>query len=162
MAMYEKEALMMNGKIVVSVFIIVIITTFAYYSLVLRPQSFVNPIDPRNEYSDYKVLENTGIESKVSNEPEGIRVTTIESESANIDSYIVIGQIEGINNDELKIRTGERILAIKKPEAIEYRAFPNLPIDETRVQPNDYVRATVSVDKNTNKVLKLSVTVIPV
>jgi|TARA_Y100000310_G_C20591506_1_gene768296 hypothetical protein len=133
----------MHGKPIISVFIVVIIVIFAYYILVLQPQSFVDPIDPNNEFEDYRVLENTA------------------DQESNILSYRVIGQIEEITNDELKIRTVERVLTIKKPEATEYIAFiPAVTIDETQLQQNGYVRATVSVDKTTNEVVKLSVTVI--
>ena len=136
----------MYGKAAVYVFIAVIIGLFAYcYTTLPQTSSITNPIDANNEYSDYKLLENTIIESK----------------SANIVSYRVIGQIEEITNDELKIRTLERIVTIKKPEATEYVAFvPPVLVDESKLQKNDYVRATVDVDKTTNEVVKLSVIVI--
>ena len=136
----------MYGKIAVYVFIAVIIGLFAYYYTALpQTSSITNPIDANNEYSDYKLLENTIIESK----------------SANIVSYRVIGQIEEITNDELKIRTLERIVTIKKPKATEYIAFvPPVPVDESKLWKNDYVRITIDVNKITGEIVKLSVIVI--
>ena len=129
----------MQGKTVVYVFIAVIIVIFAYYytNLPQTPSSVINQIDQNKEYGDYQLFEST-----------------------DIDSYIVIGQIEEITNDELKIRTFERVLTIKKPEATEYFAFPTVPIDETQLQQDDDVRVRINVDKTTNEVVKLSVAVI--
>lgn len=135
------------NKSIISIFIVVIIAFSAYYIFVLRSEpAVINPIDQNNGHMDYKLLESTNT----------------ESENANIDFYRVIGQIEEINNEELKIRTFERVLTIKKPKVTEYIAFSAVPIDETQLQQNDYVRATVSVDKATNEVVKLSVTVLSV
>ena len=137
-----KKGYYLNDKITIPVFIVIIIAIFAYYFIILQT---VNPIDPSNEYRDYKTVENTNI-----------RLETI-----NIVSYRVIGQIEEITNDELKIKTFERIVTIKKPEATEYIALvPTVPVDESKLQQNDHVRATVDVDKTTNQVVKLSVIVL--
>ena len=136
-----KKRRYINDKITVPAFIVIIIVIFAYYFITLQT---VNPIDPRNEYRDYKTVENTDT-----------RLETI-----NIVSYRVIGQIEEITSDELKIRTFERVVTIKKPEAIGYFAFPTVPIDESKLRKNDHVRATVDADKITGEIVKLSVDVI--
>ena len=49
----------MYGKTAVYIFFVVIIAIFAYNILVLQPKSFINPIDPNNEYTDYLKSENT-------------------------------------------------------------------------------------------------------
>jgi len=127
----------MDGKKVISIFIVVIIGIFVYHKYFLQPTAIINPIDTNEDYKDYKLLENT-----------------------DIDSYVVFGQIEEINTNELKIRTSSRILTIKKPKATEYFALPNVPIDETQLQKDDEVSATFNVDKSTNEVVKLSITVL--
>jgi hypothetical protein len=125
-----------DNKLPTLVIAAIIIIIFAYYYFI-SPQT-TNPIDPRNEYRDSKALEST-----------------------SIVSYSIIGQIEEITNDELKIRTLQRITTVKKPEAIEYIALvPPVPVDESKLQQNDNIRATVDVDKTTNKVVKLSVVVL--
>ena len=126
----------MDNKLPTLVIAAIIIIIFAYYYFI-SPQT-TNPIDPRNEYRDYQALQ-----------------------SIDIVSYRVIGQIEEITSDELKIRTLQRIATIKKPEAIEYIALvPPVPVDESKLRQNDHIRATVDVDKTTNKVVKLSVIVL--
>lgn len=136
--MKAKREFALNSKVLMPIFMVaaVIVIIFAYYYFI-SPQT-TNPIDPNNEYRDYKAVE-----------------------SISMVSYRVIGQIEEITKDELKIRTFERIVTIKKPKAIEYIALvPSVPVDESKLQKNDHVRATVDVDKTTNEVVKLSVIVI--
>ena len=136
--MKAKREFTLNSKVPMPIFMVaaVIVIIFVYYYFI-SPQT-TNPIDPRNEYRDYKALEST-----------------------SIVSYSIIGQIEEITNDELKIRTLQRITTIKKPEAIEYIALvPPVPVDGSKLRQNDHIRATVDVDKTTDKVVKLSVVVL--
>jgi len=129
----------MNGKIVVSVFILVVVVIFAYYIFVLRSEStFIDTIDPNYEGIDY-----------------------IKSENIDTITYDVLGDIVDISKNELTLKTDERILKIKNPGAIEYTDFiTNLPMDETQLQQNDYVRATINVDKSTDEIVNVSVVVI--
>lgn len=135
---YKKEALVMNGKVVVSVLIVVIVAVSAYYVLIAQQsRTTINPIDLNNEYKDYQVLESTGAVA-----------------------YRVIGQIEEISEEELMLRTNERILKIKKPEETKYVALvPPVLIAENQLRQGELVRVTVNVSKSTNEIVALTVTV---
>lgn len=134
----------MNGKIVVSVFIVVIIAIFAYYIFVLQ-STVINPIDPNDEYDDYQTLE-----------------------SDDTITYRVVGQIVGVNEEELTLRisqrildtTSERILKIKKPAETRYFRFNEANIvDESEIQENQLVRATITQSKSTNEIVALDVNI---
>ena len=128
----------MEGKIAVSLFFIVIIAIFAYYILVIQPKSFVNPIDPNDEYADY-----------------------LKSENTDTIIYDVIGEIAEVSREELTLKTSERDLTIKIPEATTYNALiPPTQHDETDIKQNELVRATLNVSKSTNEIIALTVTVV--
>jgi len=134
----------MNSKTLISIFIVVIVVIFAYSILHIN-STFINPIDTNNEFSDYKPSEST------------------KNPFNKKASYIIIGQIEEITNEEIRIRTLDRILTITKPDMIEYNTLvPTIPFDETQLQQGDNVRVTIIVDKTTNEVVKLSVTFLSV
>ena len=82
----------MYGKTAVYIFFAVLIAIFVYYILVLQPQSFTNPIDLNNEYTDY-----------------------LKSENTDTIIYNVIGEIVEVSKEELTLKTSERILTIKSP-----------------------------------------------
>lgn len=129
----------MEGKKVISIFIVVIIVIFGYYIFVLQPEStFINTIDPNYEHIDY-----------------------LKSENTDTIIYDIVGEIVEVSKEELTLKTSERILTIKNPGAIEYTDFiTNLPMDETQLRQNDYVRATINVDKTTDEIVNVSVVVI--
>ena len=130
----------MYGKRVVYVFFAVIIAIFAYYIFVLQPQSFVNPIDPNNEYTDY-----------------------LKSENSSTVTYTLIGQIEEISEKELILRTFNRTVAIEKPAETKYVSLTDrTPINETQLQKNELVRATVNMDKSADEIVSLFVVVVDV
>jgi hypothetical protein len=129
----------MNGRTVVSVFVVVVVVIFAYYIFVLQSEPiFISTIDPNYENIDY-----------------------LKSENTDTIIYDVVGEIVEVSKEELTLKTSERILTIKKPESINYiEFFTDLPIDETQLQQNDYVRAIINVDKTTDEVVDVSVVVI--
>ena len=131
----------MYGKTAVYVFFAVIIAIFAYYIFVLQPQSFVNPIDPNNEYTDY-----------------------LKSENSSTVTYTLIGQIEEISEKELILRTFNRTVAIEKPAETKYVRLtdPHTLIDESQLQKNELVRATVNMDKSADEIVSLFVVVVDV
>ena len=130
----------MYGKRVVYVFFAVIIAIFAYYIFVLQPQSFVNPIDPNNEYTDY-----------------------LKSENSSTVTYTLIGQIEEISEKELILRPFNRTVAIEKPAETKYVSLTDrTPINETQLQKNELVRATVNMDKSADEIVSLFVVVVDV
>jgi len=129
----------MHGKQAVYVFIVVLVVIFAFYNLGLETEStFIDPFDPNNEYIDY-----------------------LESENPDTITYVVIGEIVGSSKDELTLSTGERFLTIKIPEATEYRALVSpVPHNVTELKYDQLVKAEVSVNKSTNEITGLIITVI--
>jgi len=129
----------MDIKLLVSIVVVgVFVITFFVFQQI-SSVSGVNPIDPNQEFADYQL-----------------------SESNDITTYDIIGEIAGITDEYLMIMTGERVLTIKKPDATEYVTFVprNLPISEDELRQKDFVRTIVNVSKSTNEIVALTVTVV--
>ena len=137
MVVYKKGALMMNGKIVVSVLFVVIVGIFAYYSTTLSQTSSsgANQISREAE----QAIENA---------------TEIKA---------VTGTIVEIGNENLMLRTNDGILTIKKSDATKiYVTLDNgisSRIDENELQQNDQTTIVVGVGIN-NEMTALSITVL--
>ena len=130
----------MYGKTAIYIFFAVLIAIFAYYILVLQPKLFTNPIDPNNEYTDY-----------------------LKSEDGSTVIYKLVGQIEEINEKELVLRTFNRTIAIEKPAETKYVSLTSrTPIDESQLQKNEFVRATVSMDKSADEIASLFVEIVDI
>ena len=132
----------MYGKTAIYIFFAVIIALFIYYYTTLpqTPSSASNPIDPNNEYTDY-----------------------LKSENANTVTYTLIGQIEEINEKELILRTFNRTVAIEKPAETKYVSLTSrTPIDESQLQKNEFVRATVNMDKSADEIASLFVEIVDI
>ena len=126
----------MNGKVIISVFIVVIIAVFAYY---------------------YTTLPQTS--SSVTNE------ISREAQQAIEDTHelkIVTGTIVEISNEDLMIRTDEGILTIKKSEATKYAVLSNdvnTQMHENELQQNDEATIVVGVNSE-NEMTAISVSVV--
>ena len=124
----------MYGKPVIYIFFVILIVIFAYYILVLWPQSFVNPIDQKAK--------------QALGDATGLRAVT--------------GTLDEISSENLIFRTDEGILTIKKSTTTKYAALSNninTEIDKNELQQNEQATVVVGVDSK-NEMNALSVDVV--
>lgn len=132
--------------IFIAIILSVIVTYFITYFQTSEAASY-NPIDPTNEYNDYK-------------------------KSGVIDSYTVSARLVEINNEQITLKTPERELTIKKPANTRYFIVANntrQPITEEQfiqvggnritLRNEDSVSVLVKVDKSTHEIRSLRVVI---